>query len=112
MPDKVVIVSRSIAAVSVLQIGMVVFVPTGPSSIVTVTVKGSPTQPAAEVGVTVYTTTSGVVLLLVKVSVIVLVVEGVSVSPVTLGLSVATQEKVFPVPLVIASKSIFVVCVL
>ena len=42
-------------------------------------------------------------------SVIVGAVEAVSVSPVTLGLSAATQEKVFPVKVVIAtsSKSIF-----
>ena len=95
-------------AVLPLHISTVSVSPTGSGFTVTVNVKAAPRHPLAEVGVTVYTTSSELLLVLIKVSVIVPSVEVPVVSPVTFGLSATVQEKVFPVKVVIAvsSKSI------
>ena len=78
----------------------------GSAFTVTVTVKASPSQPLAPVGVTVYTTIWSPPDTLVRTSVMVPAVEVPVVSPVTFGLSAADQLKVTPaMPLVISDCS-------
>ena len=91
-PVKFTKLSKSKFNTSLLQTVGVWFVPTGSFPTLIVIIKGSPAQPFAPVGVTVYITFCAVALVLTKVSVIFVAVDATVVSPVTFGLSVATQE--------------------